>query len=85
MNTNTISSSSARRLLSAVRDDLREARQARAAHRVLERELSSFKTPTEVNDLLGSLSGQEGADIEVIRHILTRNLQQQQRPRQFAA
>jgi hypothetical protein len=75
---------SARRLLSAVRDDLREARQARAAHRTLRRELSSYKTPAEVNDLLGSLSGQEGPEVEVIRHILTQNLQQQ-RPRQLAA
>jgi hypothetical protein len=84
MNINTISGSSAGRRWSAVRDDLRDARQARAAHRALERELATYKTPSEVNDLLGSLRGQEGAEVEVIRHILSRNLQQQ-RPRRLAA
>jgi hypothetical protein len=85
MNLGTPTRSSAARLLKAFRDDLREARQTRAADQALERELSSYTTMSEVNDLLGSLRSQEGPDADVIRHILTRNLQQHQRPRQLAA
>jgi hypothetical protein len=84
MNTNTTSHSSAARGLSAVRGDLREARQERAAHRALKRELASYTTPVEVDDLLGSLRGKEGADVEVICRILIRNLGQQG-PRRLVA
>lgn len=77
MNTNTISGLSAGRRWSAVRDDLRETRQAREARRAVKRDLASYKTPSELNDLLGSLSGQDGPELEVIRDILIRNLQQE--------
>ena len=85
MNTRTPTRSSTARRFKAIRNDFREARRARAADRALKHDLSSYTTMSEVNDLLGSLRGQEGPDAEVIRHILTRNLQQHQRPRQLAA
>jgi hypothetical protein len=57
-----------------VGDELRARRQARAAHRALVRELATYTTPSEMDDLLGSLRGQEGADVEAIRTILTNQL-----------
>ena len=77
--TTTQQSSSATRpfrLLSDVREELRERRQARAAHRVLERELASYTTRAEVDDLLAVVDEQGGADAELVRTILNRNLQQ---------
>src|SRR6476660_1292485 len=79
MNTTTQHSSTASRpfaLLATVRDELRERRQVRAAHRSLERELSSYNTRAEVDDLLAVLEGQDSAEADVVRSILTRNLQQ---------
>ena len=58
-----------------VRDELRERRQARAEYRALERSLASYNTRTQVDDLLGSMRGAEGAEAERVRTILTRNLQ----------
>ncbi len=85
MNKDHTARPSAKQLLGNVGSQLRGARQSRAAHRLLTRELATYRTASDVNDLLGSLRGQEGADVEVIRHILTRNLQQQQRPRHLVA
>ena len=70
MNTNS-ARKSVTRFWEGFRDDLHEARQAREEHRTLRRELASYTTPADVNDLLGSLRGQEGEDAEMIRHILT--------------
>jgi hypothetical protein len=61
------------RLVATVRDDLRERREARAARRTLERELTSYSTTADVNDLLGSLHGQDGPDAEAVRDIVLRN------------
>jgi hypothetical protein len=61
------------RFLSEIRGELRDRREARAARRALERELSSYTTPAETDDLLATLRGQEGPDAEEIRGILTRN------------
>jgi hypothetical protein len=63
------------RLLATVRDDLRERRQARTAQRTLREELATYTTTAEIDDLLGSVRGQEGPDADQIRDILTRNLQ----------
>lgn len=83
MNTTTSSStttrSRSRQLLTAVRDELRERRKARAEERALERELATYATVSEVDDLLGSLRGQDDAEVDRIRSILTRNLQHHQR------
>ncbi|MGZ4598023.1 MAG: hypothetical protein ACXV3V_13960 [Actinomycetes bacterium] len=72
MNTNTFLRPPAK-LVATMRDDLRERREARAARRTLERELTSYSTTAEVNDLLGSLHGQDGADADAVREIVLRN------------
>lgn len=72
MNTNTMIRPSVR-LVASVRDELRERRQARAARRALERELASYNTPSEVNDLLGMLAGQDDPASQEIRDIVLRN------------
>jgi hypothetical protein len=78
MNTNTHSSTTAslsRRLLTSVRDDLRERREARAVRRRLQRELATHSTRAEVDDLMALLHHQESAQAEQIRGILNNNLQ----------
>lgn len=84
MNTN-ISRPSASRLWSALRENLHETREARAEFRTLKRELASYTTRAEVDDLLGSLRGHGDGDVEAMRRILTQNLQQLERPNQLAA
>jgi predicted deacylase len=54
------------RRLAAIRHDFRGDREARAARRALERELSSYTSPSELNDLdaiLDRHSDEETADI----------------------
>lgn len=72
MNTNSLLRPSVQ-LVATVRDELRDRRQARAARRTLERELASYSTPAQVNDLLGSLHGQDDAAAQVVRDIVLRN------------
>lgn len=78
MNTTSHSTTSARsrstKLWATVRDELRERRQHHAEYRALERDLASYRTPAEVEDLLGSIRHAEGPDAERIRLILARNL-----------
>jgi hypothetical protein len=56
-----------------LRDELRGRRTARANRRALERELATYDTTSHINDLLGSLQGQDGADVQHIREIVLRN------------
>jgi hypothetical protein len=72
MNTNTLLRPSAQ-LMASVRDELRDRRQARASRRILERELATYRSPKDVSDLLGSLTGQDDASVEEIREIIVRN------------
>lgn len=67
----------ARQLWTTVSDDLRERRQARAARRTLERELATYTTPAEVEDLLMAMRGRDDAQTEAMRGLLVRNLQHQ--------
>lgn len=60
-------------LVATVRDELRERRQEREARRTLERELASYTTESDVNDLLRALNGQDGAAADQVREILLRN------------
>jgi hypothetical protein len=59
--------------VATVRDELRDRRQARLARRTLERELGSYSTAAQRNDLLGSLQGQDDAATEQVREIVMRN------------
>ena len=57
-----------------VRDEMNERRHARAHYRELERELASYSTRADVDDLLSTIEGQQGAEADMIRTILTNNL-----------
>jgi hypothetical protein len=57
-----------------LRDRLTARRQARAAQRNLHRELTSYRTDREVNDLLATFDREEGADVEAMRTVLTHQL-----------
>lgn len=59
--------------LTTLRDELRERREARAEHLALRRELASFRTPHEIDDLLGVIANQDGPEAQRIRDILTDN------------
>lgn len=72
MTTNTVLRPSLR-LVTTVRDELRDRRQARASRRTLERELASYDTAAQVSDLLGSLTGNDDARVQEIRDIVLRN------------
>lgn len=67
-------------LWTLVRDDLSERRHVRAQYRVLQRELASYTTRNQVDDLLGTIEGQQGAEVDMIRNILASNLQQRTHP-----
>lgn len=71
MNTSTFLRPSTR-LVATVRDELRERRQERAARRTLERELATYTTPAEVNDLLTLINGVDSADADAMREVLVR-------------
>lgn len=71
MNTNNILRPPVR-LVATVRDELRERREERAARRSLERELASYQSPSEVNDLLGLLRTEDSAEADELREILLR-------------
>jgi hypothetical protein len=61
------------RLVATVRDELRDRRQARTARRSLERELASYTTEADVNDLLGAVQTEDTTDADHIREIVLRN------------
>ena len=63
-----------RERITTIRDELRERRAARAAHQTLKREMASYQTAREVNDLLGVIADQEGPEAQQIRDILLDNL-----------
>jgi hypothetical protein len=54
--------------------ELSERRRARATCHTLTRRLATYTTPAEIQDLLGTIEGQEGHDAEKIRSILAGNL-----------
>jgi hypothetical protein len=71
--------SSTQQVLATARHGLDERRQALAERRQLKRELASYITRAEVDDLLASLSGQDEASVNEIRTIVRRNLHADQR------
>ncbi len=58
------------RRLTAIRRDFRGDREARAARRALQRELSSYTTPSELNDLEAILDRHSDEDTAEIRRFL---------------
>jgi hypothetical protein len=58
------------RRLTAIRHDIRGNRDARAARRTLQHELSSYTTPSDLNDLEAILDRHSDEDTADIRRIL---------------
>jgi hypothetical protein len=58
------------RRLASIRHDFRSDRQARAARRALQHELSSYTTPAELNDLEAILDRHSDEDTADIRRFL---------------
>jgi uncharacterized protein YjiS (DUF1127 family) len=79
MNTNanqpTTTSRRSLQLWTSVRDELRERRQTRSERRSLERELSAYTTPAEIDDLLAVIENEDSLAADQVRAILGRNLQ----------
>jgi hypothetical protein len=59
--------------LTLVRTEIRERRHERAEHRTLERELASYRTPSEIDELLVVLGQHEGPEAQEVREILLQN------------
>ena len=68
----SISTAINKRLIT-IRDQVRERRQERAEHRALERELASYRTPSEIDELLVVLGQHEGPEAQEVRDILLQN------------
>ena len=60
--------------ISTTLDQVRARRQERTERLALEQELASYRTPNEVNDLLGVIANEEGPDAQRIRDILLDNV-----------
>ena len=71
-----IATNPVRGLVSTIRDELRERREARARYDALKRELAGYNTQREVDDLLGVMMNQEGPEADEFRDILLDNLKQ---------
>jgi len=59
--------------LTLVRTEIRERRHERAEHRALEHELASYRTPSEIDELLVVLGQHEGPEAQEVREILLQN------------
>ena len=68
MNISTI-----RERMTTIRDQARERRQERAHHLTLQRELASYRTPSEIDELLAVLGEHEGPEAQQVRNILLQN------------
>jgi hypothetical protein len=74
-NQSTTTSRRSLQLWTSVRDELRERRQTRTERRSLERELSAYTTPAEIDDLLAVIENEDSLAADQVRAILGRNLQ----------
>lgn len=64
-----------RPFLATVRDELRQRRLARREYRDLARELASYTSRSDINDLMAVLDREAGPEADRIRQILNQNLQ----------
>jgi hypothetical protein len=51
-----------RQRINTIRDELSERREARARYNAMKRDLASYRTPREIDDLLGVIEYQEGPE-----------------------
>lgn len=59
--------------MNTIRDELRARREARARYKAMKRELASYTTPREVDDLLSAIEHQDTPEADQIRDILFAN------------
>lgn len=71
--------------LTELRAGRRKRAQARDERRQLERELASYTTMADVDDLFALLRGQDETSSEAIRTVVLHNMQERQRPRGIAS
>jgi hypothetical protein len=69
-----------RERINTIRDELRERREARARYMTMKRELASYRTPREINDLLGVIEHQEGPETPEAQQIRSILFENQRRP-----
>ena len=69
-----------RQLVQDMRDELSARREAHRTYQNLQRELSSYRTPREVSELLALISDQEGPEADQVREVLLNNLRPQVEP-----
>ena len=77
MNTSTI--------WTTVKDELRERREARAAHNALRADLAHYRTPSDIDDLLATVDTQDTPEAELIRDVLMDNLRSYHQRRSLTA
>jgi hypothetical protein len=68
-----------------IRDELRERREARREYRALARDLATYTTRSEVDDLLALVGDENTVEAQQIRRILAQNLQGHDRRHQLAS
>ena len=61
-------------LWTTVKDELRERREARVALSQLRADLEHYRTPSDIDDLLASVDGEDTPEAEMIRGVLMDNL-----------
>ena len=72
-------------LWTTVKDELRERREARAAEAALRADLASYRTPSDIEDLLASVDSHDTPEAEMIRDVLMDNLRTYHQRRAFTA
>jgi hypothetical protein len=60
--------------MNSIRESLRTRREAAAARRDMERLLSSYNSPSDIDDILAAADRHDGPEAELMREILTDNL-----------
>ena len=68
-----------------VKDELRERREARAAHNALRADLAHYRTPSDIEDLLATVDTQDTPEAELIRDVLMDNLRYYHQRRSLTA
>ena len=61
-------------LWTTVKDELRERREHREALNRLRADLDQYRTPSDIDDLLATVDGEDTPEAELIRGILSENL-----------
>ena len=74
MNTTTAQTKIRTGVLLDLREKAAARRSARAARGALQRDLMTYRTPAEVNDLLGAMVEQEGPEVDEMRRTLLSNI-----------